>query len=291
MSEPVHSTPSAVRTLTLTALALLCFAANSLLCRAALAGGLTDAASFTLVRLASGAVVLALLARVRRSSSPPPSLAWGSAFALFGYAIGFSLAYVRISAGVGALILFASVQFTMISAGLLGGERPHVREWVGLVVSMAGLVVLSRPGLASPDPLGAALMVGAGMSWGVYSLRGRRSTDAVGGNAASFARAVPLAILASIIVIVLGAAHLEPQGTGLALVSGAITSGLGYIVWYAALRGLTATRAAVVQLAVPVVSAIGGVFLLGEKFSARLGLAGILIVGGIALAALRPKRG
>ena len=290
MSEPARPTPSALRTLTLTALALLCFAANSLLCRAALAGGHTDAASFTLVRLASGAVVLALLARVRRSPSPPLGLAWGSALALFAYAIGFSLAYVRIAAGVGALILFASVQFTMIGAGLFGGERPHVREWLGLVVSMAGLVVLTRPGLTSPDPMGAALMVGAGLSWGVYSLRGRRSADAVGGNAASFARAVPLAILASIIATVLGATHLEPRGTGLALLSGAITSGLGYAVWYAALRGLTATRAAVVQLAVPIVSATGGVLVLGEQFSARLGLAGILILGGIGLAALRPNR-
>lgn len=290
MSEPARPAPSALRTLTLTALALLCFAANSLLCRAALSGGHTDAASFTLMRLASGAVVLALLGRVRRSPSPPSGMAWGSALALFAYAIGFSLAYVRIAAGVGALILFASVQFTMIGAGLFGGERPHVREWVGLVISMVGLVVLTRPGLASPDPLGAALMVGAGLSWGVYSLRGRRSADAVGGNAASFARAMLLAIPASIIAIVLGATHLEPRGTFLALLSGAITSGLGYVVWYAALRGLTTTRAAVIQLAVPVVSATGGVLVLGEQFSARLGLAGILILGGIGLAALRPNR-
>ena len=290
MHDPKPLPTSPALTLGLTVLALLCFAANSLLCRAALAGGHTDAATFTSVRLAGGALMLALLAHARHSLRPPSGFAWGSALALFGYAIGFSLAYVRIAAGIGALILFASVQFTMIGAGLRGGERPRLREWVGLVVSSVGLVVLTRPGLSSPDPLGAVLMVGAGVSWGIYSLRGRRSADPVGGNAASFLRAVPLAILASSLTLVFGAVHLEPRGIGLAFLSGAITSGLGYVVWYAALRGLTATRAAVVQLAVPAVAASGGVLVLGESFSPRLGVAGILILGGIGLAALRPGR-
>lgn len=276
----------ALETTGLTALAMLAFAANSLLCRAALGGGHADAASFTLLRLAGGALVLGLLARARGGPGPAAGLAWGSAAALFVYALGFSLAYLRIPAGVGALLLFAAVQLTMIGAGLRAGERPRRLEWAGLALSIAGLVVLARPGLARPDPAGAALMLGAGAAWGLYSLRGRRGGDAVAVNAACFALALPLALAASAIAQLLGATRLDPAGASLALASGALASGLGYVVWYAALPGLSATRAAIVQLSVPPLAAAGGVGLLGESFSPRLLGASLLILGGIALAVL-----
>lgn len=275
-----------MRTVGLTSLAMICFAANSLLCRAALAGGHADAASFTLLRLIGGAVVLAVLARFRGSPAPASRFAWGSAVALTVYAIGFSLAYLRIPAGSGALILFAAVQLAMISVGLRQGERPRVAEWAGLGLSIAGLVVLTHPGLARPDPVGALLMAGAGVAWGAYSLRGRGSADAVGGNAASFARAVPFAVIATVVALLLHATHLDPRGAFLALVSGALTSGVGYALWYAALGGLTATRAAIVQLMVPPLAATGGVLVLGEPFSLRLAIASAFILGGIAIATL-----
>jgi drug/metabolite transporter (DMT)-like permease len=271
-------------TAALAAAAMLAFASNSLLCRAALGGGHADAASFTTIRLAGGAVALDLLARRREAAAPPSGRAWGSAVALFAYAIGFSLAYLRVPAGVGALLLFGAVQLTMIAAGLRGGERPRAGEWTGLALSLAGLLVLARPGDARPDPAGAFLMVAAGAAWGVYSLGGRRGADAVATNAASFARAVPLALGTSVLAGLLGATHLDAAGAALALASGAVTSGLGYAVWYGALRGLTATRAALVQLSVPPLAAAGGVLLLGEHVTPRLVAAGVLVLGGIALA-------
>jgi len=279
-------------TAALTAAAMLAFAANSLLCRAALAGGHADAASFTTLRLVSGALALGLLvrARARASPTPPSRVAWGPALALFAYAILFSLAYLRIPAGTGALLLFAAVQLTMISAGLRSGERPRSLEWAGLAVSLAGLMLLTRPGLARRDPLGSSLMLGAGVAWGVYSLRGRGMPDAVTANAASFACAVPFAIATSVAFGMLCTTKLTPVGAALALVSGALTSGLGYAVWYAALRGLTATRAAIVQLSVPPLAAAFGVLVLGESVSLRLALGSILILGGIALAIARHRR-
>jgi len=280
----------AALTAALTAAAMLAFASNSLLCRSALVGGDADAASFTTVRLASGALALALLARARGSPAPASRIAWGSAVALFAYAILFSLAYLRIPAGAGALLLFAAVQLTMIGAGFRHGERPRALEWAGLAVSLVGLVLLTRPGLTRPDPLGAMLMLGAGAAWGVYSLRGRGAADAVAANAASFTRAVPLALLTSALFGVLAPTRLTLTGVLLALASGALTSGLGYAVWYAALRGLSATRAAIVQLSVPPLAALGGVLVLGERASLRLWLASALILGGIALAILGHRR-
>lgn len=280
----------ALRTAGLTGLAMMAFAANSLLCRAALAGGHADATSFTALRIAGGAAVLGLLARARGSPRPRKHRAWGSAIALFAYAIGFSLAYLRIPAGIGALLLFAAVQFTMIGAGLFTGERPRLVEWVGLGLSLAGLVVLTRPGLARPDPVGALLMLGAGAAWGVYSLRGRRHADAVAATAASFARALPLALSACAVGAFLAATRLDVTGVLLALASGALASGLGYAAWYAALRGLTTTRAAIVQLSVPPLAAIGGALVLGEGFPLRLVVSSLLIVGGIALAVLGHRR-
>jgi drug/metabolite transporter (DMT)-like permease len=270
---------------------MIAFAANSLLCRAALGGGHADPAAFTAVRILGGAVALGVLARLREARAPDTRAAWPSAVTLFAYAAGFSLAYTRIPAGVGALLLFAAVQLTMNGAGLLQGERPRQLEWIGLLLSLAGLVVLARPGLSRPDPLGATLMLAAGVAWGLYSLRGRGRGDAVAVNAASFARAAPLALAAAAGASLLGTLRLDATGSVLALVSGAVTSGLGYAVWYAALRGLTATRAAIVQLSAPLLAAAGGVTFLGESWTLRLLLSSALILGGIALASAAHRRG
>ena len=286
--HPPAASPWATAGLTL--LAMVAFAANSLLCRAALVGGHADAVSFTTLRLASGTVVLALLVRLRLGSFPVARPAWGPAAALFGYAIGFSLAYLRIPAGAGALLLFSAVQLTMIAAGLRAGDRPSAVEWVGFVLSIAGLVVLTHPGLARPDPAGAGLMLAAGMAWGLYSLSGRRSQDAILANASGFAYAMPFALVMSAMAIGGGTAYLRPEGALLAAASGAITSGLGYAVWYAALRGLTVTRAAIVQLSVPPLAATGGVLVLGEPSSVRLVAASALTLGGIALSTLGRRR-
>jgi drug/metabolite transporter (DMT)-like permease len=284
------STPAGLGTAGLAGAAMLAFATNSLLCRAALDGAHADAASFTALRLSAGAVALGLLARSRRGPPPRGRSAWGSAVALFVYALAFSLAYRLVTAGTGALLLFAAVQLTMVGAGLRSGERPCAREWAGHTLAIAGLLVLARPGLSRPDPVGAALMLAAGAAWGVYSLRGRGRGDAIALNAASFARAVPLSLAASAVAGLAGAARVSPEGAALALASGALASGLGYVAWYGVLGRLTAARAAVVQLSVPPLAAAGGVLLLGESLSPRLLVAGALVLAGIALAVAARER-
>jgi len=264
---------------------MIAFAANSLLCRAALGGGHADPASFTALRLLGGAVALGLLARTRPRRPSAGRSAWGSAAALFAYAAGFSLAYSRIGAGTGALLLFAAVQLTMNSAALWRGERPGAVEWAGLLLALAGLIVLARPGIARPDPGGAVLMLVAGAAWGFYSLSGHRQADAIATNAASFARAAAPALVLAAAAAPLRAVHVSATGLWLALVSGTISSGLGYAVWYAALPGLTSMRAALVQLSVPPLAAAAAVLWLGESVSPRLLLASLLVLGGIALAA------
>jgi drug/metabolite transporter (DMT)-like permease len=201
---------------------------------------------------------------------------------LFLYAVAFSFAYLSLSAGTGALILFGVVQATMILAGLLSGERPHVLQWAGLLIAVAGLVYLVFPGLSAPSPLGAALMALAGVAWGIYSLRGREARDPIAATAHNFIYSVPLVLGAS--VLMRTHVHLSVKGVLLALVSGALTSGLGYILWYAALRGLTATRAALVQLVVPVLAAVGGVLFLSESITLRLFISAVAILGGVILA-------
>jgi drug/metabolite transporter (DMT)-like permease len=277
-------------TVGLTAAAMLAFAANSLLCRAALGGGHADAASFTMLRLTAGALALSALARVRGSPGPPARPEWGSALALFAYAIGFSLAYRLVPVGVGALLLFAAVQLTMVVAGLRAGERPRALEWAGHTLSIAGVVALTRPGQARPDPIGAALMILAGAAWGVYSLRGRSAGHAAARNAANFSRAVPLALAASAIGALFGPVRVDPLGAWLAVASGAVASAMGYVLWYAGLRRLTTIHAALVQLSVPPLAASAGVVLLGESLSPRLLLAGTLVLGGIALAVAGRRR-
>jgi drug/metabolite transporter (DMT)-like permease len=273
------------RTAALAGAAMCAFAANSLLCRAALGARLVDPVTFTSVRVVSGAAVLALIAR--RSGSTPVAGPWALALALFGYAIAFSLAYTRIPAAVGALALFGSVQACMIGWGAARGHAPTPREWAGLALAVGGLVGLTLPGLSAPDPLGLALMVSAGACWAVYSLLGRGSGSPLRANAASFARATLMAVAVSVLALGVSAPHATTSGIMLALVSGAITSGLGYVVWYAALRGLTATQAALVQLSVAPIAALGAVLLLAERPGPRLITCGALILGGIALALTR----
>lgn len=201
---------------------------------------------------------------------------------LFLYAIAFSFAYLELSAGTGALLLFGAVQLTMLGVGIALGERPPVLEWMGLALAAGGLVYLVFPGLHAPSPLGSVLMGAAGVAWGVYSLRGRGATNPVGETARNFLLAVPPALVASLIAR--HAAHITPSGAALATCSGVVTSGIGYVIWYAALPGLTAARAALVQLAVPLIAAVAGVLFLGEFISTRLLFAAVLILGGIALA-------
>lgn len=278
-----------MRTAILTVLTMVAFATNSILCRLALGRSDIDPASFTTVRVGSGAVVLLLIATSRRAvASPGGALSfrirgtWASAAALFLYALCFSFAYVSLTAGTGALILFGAVQATMLLAALRGGERPNPMQWIGLVAALAGLVYLVLPGLSAPPLGGSILMATAGIGWGIYSLRGRAVVGAVEDTTSNFVRSAPLAVLASL----LAAGHLHLTGTGLllAVASGALASGVGYVVWYAALAGLTATRAATVQLSVPVIAAAGGVLLLNEEVTLRLVLATILILGGVGLA-------
>ncbi|MDI1445711.1 DMT family transporter [Polyangium sp. 6x1] len=274
----------------LVSLALLGFAGNSLLCRAALSGGaaLVDPATFTSVRLASGAATLALLLLAR--GARPGQGTFGSAFALFAYAAGFSLAYVRIGAGVGALVLFGCVQTTMLGAGLLYGERPSASGWIGLSLALGGLLVLAAPGATAPDPVGALLMAAAGVAWGIYSLRGRSAKRPLSATADNFARAIPLTLALSLgSAFFLEVPRISPRGLLLAVASGALASGVGYSLWYAALPRLSALRASVVQLLVPVLATAGSVLFLGEQLTARIVVAGAMLATGVLLALRKPR--
>jgi len=266
-----------------TTAALTAFAANSVLCRMALGEGAMDAASFSTIRLASGAAMLLLLSGLfARQGGSPAAGNWFSATMLFAYMVAFSYAYISLSTGTGALILFGMVQATMLLWALRSGERPPFMEWAGLALALGGLVYLVFPGLAAPSPVGAFLMGVAGVSWGAYSLRGRGSHRPLADTTANFVRALPMVLVVSLVA--LGDSHLSPRGILLASLSGALASGMGYTVWYAALRHLAANHAAVVQLTVPVLAALGGTAFLAEEFSLRLVLSMILILGGVALA-------
>lgn len=265
-----------------TALALIAFAANSILCRLALSEEAIDPASFTSVRLMAGAVMLYALVRGHRGGSAPLKGSWLSAAMLALYAVPFSLAYVSLTAGTGALLLFGAVQATMLLASVGAGERPDAVQWIGVVLALAGLVYLVLPGLAAPPMMAAMLMLLAGVAWGVYSLLGKGSADPLRETAGNFVRAVPFAIAVS--AVMLRDLHLELRGLVLAIASGAVASGLGYVLWYAALRNLSGFTASIVQLAGPVLAAAGGVLLLDERISLRLAVAATLVLGGIALA-------
>ncbi|MFP3944775.1 MAG: DMT family transporter [Alphaproteobacteria bacterium] len=279
----------ALRTLLLTLAALIAFAANSVLCRMALGEGLIDAVGFTQIRLLSGAAVLLPFFLQRRDAVwPPRPTDWRPALALFVYAFGFSLAYIALDAGTGALILFATVQVSMIGLGIAGGDRPGPAEWAGLAVAVGGLVWLLAPGLHAPPLWAAALMGLAGAAWGVYSLMGRGERDPVAGTARNFLFTVPLALA----LFLAGPSWGEAQWAGIALAvtSGALTSGLGYVIWYAALPGLTPMSASVVQLSVPAVAAAGGIVFLGELLTLRLLIATVLILGGIYVTVRAARR-
>lgn len=275
-------TRTGLETAGLTLAALVAFAANSILTRMALGADQLDAASFTTIRLCSGALMLALLAWRQLSHSS----AWRgrgpvAPIALFAYAAPFSFAYLRIGAAVGALILFGVVQLTMIGWGLVRGEKPGSRGWLGFLLAAAGLVMLTLPSVTRPDLIGVALMAVAGVAWGVYSISGSGGTDPLTSTARNFILSVPLTLLLS--MLFLRDVHGTATGISLAIVSGAVTSGLGYAIWYRALRHLAVTQAGMVQLSVPVIAALGAVVFLGESVSTRLVLSGIAVLGGIAL--------
>jgi len=279
-----------MKTFSYTVFALVAFAFNSILCRLALGAEAIDAASFTLIRLISGAVTLVAISLFfDRKESSEKRGNWFSAFFLFAYAVCFSFAYVNLTTGTGALVLFGSVQATMIFVALLKGERPKILEWLGLIFALGGLIYLVFPGLSSPPFFSSALMAIAGIAWGFYTLRGKGSTNPLADTTGNFVRAVPMVILLSLPFIY--QIHLSPRGILLAVLSGAIASGIGYSVWYAALKFHTATRAAILQLSVPALAATGGVVFLSETISLRLLLATVLILGGISLAVLGRKYG
>jgi drug/metabolite transporter (DMT)-like permease len=286
--QPTVVPDRAGRLLILTALTMTAFAANSILCRLALRTTPIDPASFTLIRLLAGAATLWLIVRVRTGRSLRAG-SWLSALSLFAYAAAFSFAYVSLSAGTGALILFGAVQATMIIFGLLRGERFTPMQTAGLLIALGGLVALLLPGATAPHLAGATLMTVAGIAWGAYSLLGRASTRPIETTAGNFLRATAFAALLS--AVSLGAFAWDARGALLAVLSGAVASGLGYAIWYTVLPALRATHAATVQLSVPVIAAIGGVLLLGERLSLRLVLCSIAILGGIALVLHARKSG
>ena len=251
------------------AVTLTAFAANSLLCRMALGDHLIDPVTFTVLRLGSGAAVLIALSRF---SSEPETHgshgSWGSALSLFAYAMAFSLAYISLTTGMGVLILFGAVQLTMIGFGLLAGERLRVVQWFGLIIALAGLGWLVSPGLAAPDPVGTMLMGVSGFAWGCYSIRGKGAPAPVKATTGNFVRTLPMVIIAA--AVILNSVQAEPTSIVLAIVSGSITSALGYVLWYHVLREMATTRAAVLQLLVPIIAAMGGIIFLSEAASIRL---------------------
>jgi drug/metabolite transporter (DMT)-like permease len=279
---------SRARVFTLTLLAMLAFAANSLFCRIALKHTAIDAASFTLIRIASGAMVLWLIVKVRDGKQMSCGN-WPSALALFIYAAAFSLAYLSLTAATGALLLFGAVQTTMIGFGLYKGERLNARQSVGLACAVGGLASLLLPGLSAPPLQGSALMLASGVAWGVYSLRAKGGGDPLQVTAGNFLRAVVFALISVVLVSITSSGSLtfDPAGLALAVASGALASGVGYAVWYTALRGLKVTSAATVQLSVPVLAALGGVAWLGEPVTVRLAVSSAVILGGIGLVLAR----
>jgi drug/metabolite transporter (DMT)-like permease len=275
------------RIILLTLLAMIAFAGNSLLCRMALKQNTIDPASFTTIRLSSGALMLWLIICIRRDL-PLGRGNWLSAFALFVYAAGFSFAYVSIPAATGALLLFGAVQATMIGHGVLVGERLRRLQLAGFVIALAGLIGLLLPGLYTPPIFGSLLMLGAGVAWGVYSLRGRGAGDPTRVTAGNFLRAAPIATAFSMLMF--DYSSLDSTGFWYAVTSGALASGIGYAIWYTVLPALKSTKAATVQLSVPVIAALGGIVFLGEPLTLRLGLASLAILGGIALVIVDKQR-
>ena len=287
-----------LRLVLLTALTMIAFAANSVLARMAIGSGeaaLIDPASYSAVRLASGAAMLAALIALSRGQGKgaalPRSGSWVSALALFAYAAAFSYAYVALDTGTGALILFACVQATMIGWSLKEGDRPSRLEWAGLATAFGAFVWLVSPGLSAPDPLAASAMALSGVAWGAYSLRGRGLPDPLKATADNFLRSVALLVPLGVLVLLAGSpVHASGKGLALAAVSGAVTSGLGYALWYRVLRQIGATQGAIVQLTAPVIAAAGGTLVLGEDWTVRLVVSSLFILGGVAVAIIAKQR-
>lgn len=287
-----------MRLILITSLTMIAFAANSVLGRMAIGSGdapLIDPASFSAIRLISGAVMLAVLVGLTGSGSARSprfqSGSWASALALFAYAVAFSYAYVALETGIGALILFACVQATMIGWALKEGDRPSGLEWLGLATAFGAFIWLVSPGLSAPDPLAAALMAVSGIAWGAYSLRGRGLPDPLKATADNFMRSLSFLLPLGAMVLLTGAdVHASGRGLVLAVISGAVTSGLGYALWYRVLRQIGATQGAIVQLTVPVIAAIGGSLFVAEGWSLRLVVSSLLILGGVAVAILAKQR-
>ena len=277
-------------TVIVTTLAMIAFAANSILCRLALGQFEIDAASFTSIRLISGAITLTFLLSLKQ----PGALKWNmnisSSLALFCYAICFSFAYLELTTGTGALILFGTIQLAMIIYGVISGEKPTFLMWLGIVLASGGLVYLMLPGVGAPSITGATLMALAGLAWSVYTIRGKSTKNAVAATTWNFIGTIPFTVIASIVFVT--EFHATSSGIILAIASGALASGVGYVLWYAALPQMSITIAAIAQITVPVIAAFGGVLFMSEMFSLRLVVASFTILGGIALVifAKRPKR-
>jgi len=274
-----------LKTCIFTGLALIAFAANSVLCRLALGNGAIDAASFTGIRLLSGAIVLCFILVIKRNNQGEPSKgSWTASFMLFLYAIAFSYAYLSVDTGTGALILFGSVQISMIFLSFISGTRLHTTEWAGVIIAFSGLIYLILPSITTPSINGFMLMTISGISWGIYTLRGRNSKNPLMDTAYNFLRTTPFVVLLA--AFTLENVNYSTEGIVLALLSGGITSGIGYTIWYIALRGLTSTQAAVIQLSVPIIAAIGGVLFVSEVITPRLIISTAIVLGGILLVVL-----
>ena len=272
-----------------TSIAMLAFAGNSIICRMALRDAAIDPATFTGIRLASGALALLLiLTYARRGTAVTTHGSWASALLLFVYALCFSFAYISLDAASGALILFGFVQATMIVMALAAGDRPHLAEWLGWMLAVGGLVWLLLPGATAPAPIAAALMAWSGIAWGLYSIQGRGQTDALASTTSNFLRS--LVLVAVLTVLTIPEMQITRAGIVLAILSGAVTSGVGYVIWYAALNYISAIQAALVQLSVPAIAAAGGAIMLAEPLSGRLMIAGLLILGGICVAVIGRQR-
>ena len=276
---------------TLTTLALIAFAANSVLCRLALGEKTIDAASFTNIRLFTGAIVLFLISSLFNPNLPNKNLSngsWLSGFMLFIYAVTFSFAYITLDTGTGALILFGSVQITIVLISIISGHRLNIYEWLGAVIAFLGFVYLILPGVSSPPFMGFSLMTVAGISWGIYTLKGKESINPLRDTTFNFIKTIPFCVI--LLIFTLQNATFTIKGILLAIISGGITSGLGYSIWYMAVKELTKIQTGVVQLLVPIIAAIGGVIFVGEKFTLRLGLASIFVLGGILIVVLGRKK-
>ncbi|PKH06039.1 DMT family transporter [Moritella sp. Urea-trap-13] len=273
---------SLLKTSLLTGSALIAFAANSVLCRLALGNGAIDASSFTVIRLLSGAIALFIILSIRGSNKGVSSKgSWTAGFILFLYAITFSYAYLSVDTGTGALILFGAVQITMILLSLISGTRLHISEWAGVIVAFTGFIYLILPSITTPSVNGFILMTVSGISWGIYTLKGRSSKNPLMDTTYNFLRTIPFVTLLAFVTQ--QNLNYSSEGIMLALLSGAITSGVGYTIWYIALAGLSSTQAAVIQLSVPVIAAIGGVIFVSEIITTRLIISAAIVIGGILM--------